>query len=373
MINDRIGALLRSVPLVDGHNDLVWKARCEASYDFDRFDLAGDLSGVQTDLPRLRTGGVGAQFWSVWVPSTLPPVEVVTATFEQIDAARTMINKYSTRLGAAYSADDIERVHASGRVASLLGAEGGHSIANSLGTLRAMYALGVRYLTLTHVYNTDWADSATDETKHGGLTDFGRVVVGEMNRLGMLVDLSHVAESTMNDALDTSTAPVIFSHSGARQRCDHVRNVSDSVLSRLADNGGVMMVAFVPPFLTEAARDWDTEFNTEAKRRGLTWSDAEIWTGMPDWLADHPRPRTTVADVADHVEHVREVAGVRHVGLGGDFDGYPFFPDGLEDVTGYPRLLAELASRGWSDDDLAALAGRNLIRVLRDAESVASD
>jgi membrane dipeptidase len=366
-MTDRIHALLAAHPLVDGHNDLLWELRRQFGYDLDRADLAGGLATTHTDLPRLRAGGVGAQFWSVWVPSDRSPVEAVTDTLEQIDAGRAMIARHADRLGPAGTADEVDAVFASGRVASLLGMEGGHSIGNSLGTLRMMYALGARYMTLTHNDNTAWADSATDAAACGGLTKFGIEVVREMNRLGMLVDLSHVAVSTMDAALDATEAPVIFSHSSARALCDHPRDVPDAVLDRVPGNGGVVMVTFVPYFLTEPAREWQQRLDAEETRPG---SDANA---VAAWRAANPIPVVTVADVADHVEHVRDVAGVAHVGIGGDFDGVQDLPVGLDDVSGYPALLAELADRGWNDAELVGLAGGNVLRVLRDAEAVARD
>jgi membrane dipeptidase len=363
----RIRALLDAHPLVDGHNDLLWELRQQFGYDLDRADLAAGLATTHTDLPRLREGGVGAQFWSVWVPSDRSAVEAVTWTLEQIDAGHAMIARHADRLGAATTADEVDAVFASGRVASLLGMEGGHSIGNSLGTLRMMYALGARYMTLTHNDNTDWADSATDVPASGGLTKFGVEVVREMNRLGMLVDLSHVAPSTMDAALDVTEAPVLFSHSSARALCDHPRDVPDAVLSRVPANGGVVMVTFVPYFLTEPAREWQQRLAAEEDRPGS--DDAAVAA----WREANPMPAVTVADVADHVEHVRAVAGVEHVGLGGDFDGVQDLPSGLHDVSCYPALLAELSGRGWSDDDLVALAGGNALRVLRDAEAVSRD
>ncbi|WP_163511817.1 dipeptidase [Fodinicola acaciae] len=372
MTTSRITDLLSRHPLVDGHNDLLWELRTLANYDLDAVDVAGPVARTQTDIPRLRAGGVGAQFWSVWVPCELPPAQAVTATLEQIDAGHALIERYATDFGLAATADDIEKIFASGRIASLFGAEGGHSIGNSLATLRTLYALGVRYLTLTHEKNTDWADAATDEPAHGGLTAFGVEVVREMNRMGMLVDISHVAPSTMDDALDATEAPLVFSHSSARAVCDHVRNVPDPVLARMPANGGVVMVTFVPPFLTDEAAEWGRRYSAERERRGVDLS-VEGLREMSDWLAGNPRPVVTAKTVADHVEHVREVAGVAHVGIGGDYDGYPLFPDDMPDVAGYPALFAELADRGWSDGDLVALAGGNLIRTLRDAEAVARD
>ena len=354
-------------PVFDGHNDLAWALRKRTGYDLSVLDIGLDqrASGLHTDLPRLRAGGVGAQFWSVYVPCSLDGDAAVIATLEQIDFVHTMVRRYPDRLAPARSASDVERARETGKVASLLGMEGGHSIASSLGTLRMMYALGARYLTLTHVKNTPWADSATDEPKVGGLNDFGRDVVRECNRLGMLADLSHVAESTMDAALDVSTAPAFFSHSSARTLCDHPRNVSDRILGRVRDTGGVVMVTFVPGFLTEECREWMDVLFTDFV------SDLVDDAAQQAWLAENPRPPCTVADVADHVEHVREVAGVDHVGLGGDFDGVMSTPDGLEGVDCYPALLAELAGRGWSDADLEKLTWHNALRVLRDTEAAA--
>jgi membrane dipeptidase len=371
--------LLQRFPLIDGHNDLPWALRMRALRDGGalRFDLDRPVDGLHTDLPRLAAGRVGAQFWSVYVPSSLAgdPATgngAVTAVLEQIDLARRMIASYPDALELALTADDVDRIFASGRVASLLGAEGGHAIAGSLGVLRMLYALGVRYLTLTHNANVGWADSATDEPQAGGLTDFGRDVVREMQRLGMLVDLSHVSAATMHDALDVAAAPVIFSHSSARALCDYPRNVPDDVLARLAGNGGVCMVTFVPGFVSPACAAWLTGLKAEAARRGLDPRDlGQVFRLESDWARAHPRPQATLSQVADHVEHVRRVAGVAHVGLGGDFDGTTDVTVGLEDVSAYPALFAELLRRGWTEPDCAALAGGNLLRALRAAEAFA--
>jgi len=347
------------MPVFDGHNDLMWAMRNRVRYDFDALDVGRDqtASGLHTDLPRLRAGGVGAQFWSVYVPCELAD-SAVAATLEQIDAVHTFVRRYPADLALARTADEVVAAVESGRIASLLGMEGGHSIASSLGTLRMMSELGVRYMTLTHSRNTPWADSATDTPAVGGLSDFGREVVRECNRLGMLVDLSHVAESTMDAALDVSTAPAFFSHSSARALCDHPRNVPDRILGRVRDSGGVVMVTFVPGFLNAECRVWMEEYIAEEERTG----DATAW------LEANPRPPCTLADAADHVEHVREVAGIEHVGLGGDFDGMQAPPDGLADVASYPNLLAELSRRGWSEADLDQLTWHNALRVLRDTE-----
>jgi membrane dipeptidase len=367
--------LLRRYPLIDGHNDLPWALRKRAQGDVTKvcFDLDAPAEGLHTDLPRLAAGRLGAQFWSVYVPARLAGDGAVAAVLEQIDVARRLIARYPEALGLALTADDVERVFASGRVASLLGAEGGHAIAGSLGVLRMLYALGVRYLTLTHNANTGWADSATDQPQAGGLTEFGRDVVREMQRLGMLVDLSHVAVSAMHHALDVAQAPVIFSHSSARALCDAPRNVPDDVLTRLSANGGVCMVTFVPAFVSQECADWMAGLKAEAARRGLDPKDlSQLFVLKPEWEAEHPVPQATLAQVADHIEHVRDVAGVEHVGLGGDFDGTEDVTAGLEDVSTYPALFAELLRRGWTEPDCAALAGGNLLRALRAAEAYAS-
>ncbi len=369
--------LLNRHPLVDGHNDLPWAIRDEFGGDPVRARLAEPVPQTQTDLPRLAAGGVGAQFWSVYVPATLAGANnghsAVTAVLEQIDTAHRMIEAYPDRLELALTAADVERIFAAGKVASLLGAEGGHSINSSLGVLRSLYALGVRYMTLTHNNNVGWADAATDQPEAGGLTDFGREVVAEMQRLGMLVDLSHVASSTMRDALDVARGPVIFSHSSARALCDHPRNVPDDVLARLAGNGGVCMVTFVPFFVSPDCAQWQIGLFAELERRGLDRRDISAWEAVvPEYERAHPMPEATLTQVADHVEHVRSVAGLAHVGLGGDYDGSAGMPTGLADVSCYPALLAELLDRGWTEDECAALAGGNILRVLRDAENLAA-
>lgn len=371
---DEAHALLREFPVVDGHNDLPWALRKQAGYDLDALDIAGDQRAhLHTDLPRLRAGGVGAQYWSVYVPCEEP--DPVAATLEQIDCVRRLLDRYPAELAPALTAADLETARRDGRIASLMGAEGGHSIANSLGTLRGLYALGVRYMTLTHNDNVDWADSATDEPKVGGLSAFGREVVAEMNRLGMLVDLSHVAATTMRDALDATSAPVVFSHSSARAVCDHPRNIPDDVLERLPANGGVAMVTFVPKFVLQAAVDWTAAADENLRAHGLHHLDtsAEAMKVHRAFEERYPRPVATVSTVADHLDHMREVAGIDHLGIGGDYDGTAFTPDGLNDVSGYPNLLAELLDRGWSKADLAKLTWQNAVRVLGAAEDVARD
>ncbi|HUR49847.1 MAG TPA: dipeptidase [Acidimicrobiales bacterium] len=373
---DRARRVLAGYPLVDGHNDLPWAMRYLAGYDLEKMDPGKALEKTHTDLPRLRAGGVGAQFWSVYVPSSLPGDTAVTATLEQIDFVHKLVAWLPEDLQLALTADDVIQAFGSGRIASLLGAEGGQSIACSMGALRSLYALGVRYMTLTHNDNTPWADSATDEPGVGGLNGFGREVVHEMNRLGMLVDLSHVAASTMNDALDVSEAPVIFSHSSCRALTDHPRNVPDYVLRLLSDNGGVCMVTFVPPFVSETCRLWESERRAFIDSKALDPEDPELRTlrraAAEEFAASNPRPNAAISDVVAHIEHAREVAGIAHVGLGGDYDGTDQLPDGLEDVSCYPALIAALLERGWSEQDCTALTGGNLLRALREAESVAS-
>ncbi|MFI2379648.1 dipeptidase [Streptomyces sp. NPDC018964] len=369
---DRARELLREFPVVDGHNDLPWALREQVRYDLGARDIADDQSAhLHTDLPRLRAGGVGAQFWSVYVRADQP--DPVPATLEQIDCVRQLLDRHPRELAPALTAADMEAARSQGRIASLMGAEGGHSIADSLGTLRGLYGLGVRYLTLTHNFNVAWADSATDEPAVGGLSAFGREVVREMNRLGMLVDLSHVAATTMRDALDATSAPVIFSHSSARAVCDHPRNIPDDVLERLPANGGVAMVTFVPKFVLQAAVDWTAAADENMRAHGFHHLDTTA-EGMKVHRAfeeSHPRPVATVSTVADHLDHMREVAGVDHLGIGGDYDGTAFTPDGLNDVSGYPNLIAELLDRGWSKADLAKLTWKNAVRVLGAAEDVA--
>lgn len=367
-------AMLSRFPLIDGHNDLPWEIRELYGKDPEAAGLTRRLPDTHTDVPRLVEGGIGGQFWSVYVPATLAKDEAVTAVLEQIDIVHRMIAAYPDRFRLARTADDVGAAFASGRIASLLGAEGGHSIGGSLGVLRALYHLGVRYMTLTHNQNVGWADSATDDPDVGGLSDFGREVVREMQRLGMLADLSHVAPSTMNDALDVARAPVIFSHSSAKAIADNPRNVPDDVLARLAGNGGVCMVTFVPSFVSQACTDWLNGLRAEASRRGVDPKNIHDLFAVvrPEYEKTHPEPAATLAQVADHIEHVRETAGLEHVGIGGDYDGTPTMPVGLADVSRYPALFAELVRRGWSESDCAALAGGNVLRVLRAAEDFAA-
>ena len=370
---ERARRILRSVPLIDGHNDLPWEIRNAkaAPMDVAAYDLRSRTPG-HTDLERLAAGQVGAQFWSIYVPGEVKDSGYARIQLEQFDIARRIVARYPDRLTLALTAADIEREFKRGKIASLLGMEGGHVIENSLGALRAYYDLGARYLTLTHNVTLDWADAAADSARHGGLTDFGREVVREMNRLGMLVDLSHVSPGTMSDVLDVAEAPVIFSHSSARALTEHVRNVPDSILQRLPKNGGVVMVTFVPAFVSNEVARWEQRAGEEQTRIAAEVTDtAEVRRRMDAWTAANLRPDATLAQVADHIDHVRRVAGVDHVGIGSDFDGVTYLPVGLEDVSAFPRLFAELIRRGWSDDDLRKLAGRNALRALRAAERTA--
>ncbi len=366
-------SVLAAYPVVDGHNDFPFAVRKHAGYDLSSYDVGERQSQTSTDLVRLAEGGVGGQFWSLFVPAGWAGERAVAATLEQIDFVHRLVATYPSRLSLARCAADVEKAYADGTIASLLGAEGGHSIASSLGVLRVLHMLGVRYMTLTHNENVAWADSATDVPRLGGLSAFGRDVVREMNSLGMLVDLSHVAPGTMHDSLEATSAPLIFSHSSARGLVDHVRNVPDEVLTALATNGGVCMIAFVPAFVSDECRLWDEEVLDDMAGRGEDHRDWSLHMAATErYAAGHPPPAATVAQVADHVEHVREVAGVEHVGIGGDFDGTAVMPHGLEDVSCYPALIAELIERGWSESDIAALTRRNIIRVMADAESVAA-
>jgi membrane dipeptidase len=359
--------LLRSTPLVDGHNDLPWLIREETGGDVAAFQLDRE-NDFDTDIPRLREGMVGAQFWSVWIPGETPANATNAMQREQIETARQIIDLHPETFELALTADDIERIFAAGKIASLFGMEGGYAINNSLDELRGFFELGVRYMTLTHNVSLDWADAALGEPRHGGLTEFGRAVVREMNRIGMMVDIAHTSPATMHQTLDIAQAPVIWSHAASRALVDHPRNVPDDVLQRLPKNGGVLMVTFIPSFLSKEV--WEME-------EGLWATDAAIDSVRQyreTWLAydaEHGAVRASVEDVADHIEHVRDVAGVDHVGIGSDYWGMPDMPVGLEDVSGFPRLFAVLIQRGWSDEDLRKLAGENLLRALRSTEAVA--
>lgn len=384
----RVERVLAQTPLIDGHNDLPWEIRERFKGDLSKIDLGAstahlpvppDGAALMTDIPRLRAGHVGAQFWSVWVDPKIQGAAVVQTTLEQIDLVKGMCARYPADLGMAYGAADIVRLHKAHRIACLIGVEGGHQINDSLAVLRAYYDAGARYMTLTHSSNTAWADSATDAPAHHGLAPFGEAVVREMNRLGMLVDLSHVSEETMRAALKVTQAPVVFSHSSARALDDHPRNVSDEVLRLVAANGGVVMINFLPDYVSDARRRWAADRAAEEARNNSP-PFGGLYIGQPErakaalaaWDQAHPQPLVSLSQVADHVVHVRDLAGVDHVGLGSDFDGITESPVGLEGVDKFPALLEELAHRGWSDADLAKVAGANVLRVLGQAEAVSA-
>ena len=364
--------LQKQIPLIDGHNDIAFQFMLQASRTLSRIDISQHQPGLHTDIPRLREGGVGGQFWSAYVPPSDQGERDVQGAMWQIDLIHNMINRYPDAFKTALTADDVEDAHDGGRIGSLIGVEGGHMINNSLATLRIFYELGARYMTLAHFQNTPWADSATDTPRANGLTKFGQEVVREMNRLGMLVDLSHVSTATMNDAIAVAEAPVIFSHSSARALTDVPRNVPDDVLKRLPENGGVVMVAFVPFFISKEAGNRFVAPPMPGGREG----EKDLAESLKRWLEENPPPQTTMADVADHIDHIRNVAGIDHVGLGSDFDGMPSLeavPQGLEDVSKYPVLTGELVRRGYSDEDALKVMGGNVLRVMRGAEAVASD
>jgi membrane dipeptidase len=373
---DRAVALLEAAQLADGHNDLPWALRHRDGPDPVAAVAGTDLTIPQpelhTDIPRLRRGGVGLQFWSVYVPCQYEGHSAVTAVLEQIEVVYQLAARYPADLALASTADEAEAAFRAGKIASMIGAEGGHCIADSLGVLRALRRLGVRYMTLTHNLNTSWADSATDKPAHGGLTDFGRDVVREMNRIGMLVDLSHVAPSTMRDALAVASAPVVFSHSSCLAVNDHPRNVPDDVLADLPRNGGVCMITFVPRFVSPALAEWDLGVQAAMEAAGLDHRDLEVRSKFVGAWDGPAEPTATLDDVVAHVEHAREVAGIDHIGLGGDYDGVTNLPAGLEDVSTYPVLFGALLERGWSEEDCAKLAGTNVLRVLRAADDVAT-
>jgi membrane dipeptidase len=373
----RIEKILRSTPLIDGHNDWPEQLREQFGEKWWTVDLKADSrtfkKPLDTDIPRLRKGKVGGQFWSVWIPPELKGPAAVQATLEQIDIVHGIIRRYPDVFELASTAADIRRIHKAGRIASLIGVEGGNQINNSLPMLRQYYALGARYMTITHVLNTDWADSSNQVPKHNGLTAFGKTVIMEMNRLGMLVDISHVSATTMKAALALTKAPVIFSHSSALSLSDHPRNVPDDVLKMLPANGGVVMVNFYPVYVTQARYEWEAARVAEVARLALIAmaQPERAQKGLSAWLAAHPEPKVTIAQVADQVDYVAKVAGHDHVGFGADYDGIDVKPQGLDGVDGYPALLAELMRRGWSDANIAKLAGGNVLRVLAAAETVA--
>lgn len=372
---ERALALLEAAPLIDGHNDLAIALRTRVGLNVSSVDLRQPVEGLDTDIPRLRAGRVGGQFWSVWVPADLPEEQALPMALEQLDIVDRFPDAYPDTFQRATTADEVDRAFAAGRIASLIGLEGGSMIASSLPVLRTFHARGVRYMTLTHWRTTPWADAATDEPRHDGLTRFGLEVIGEMNRLGMLVDLSHVAPSTMAAALDVAEAPVVFSHSGARAVNDHPRNVPDDILRRVPGNGGVVMAVFLGGFVSDEVRRhmapaFELEKAFERDNPGATSEDARA--ARHAWLADHPPPFATIGQVADHIDHLCKIAGVEHVGIGSDFDGGEHLPSGLEDVSRFPWLIAELLRRGYDEDDVRAIAGGNILRVMRGAEDVAA-
>ncbi|MGN6269161.1 MAG: dipeptidase [Sphingomonas sp.] len=378
----RVAKVLAQVPLIDGHNDwpeILREREGDKRWTMDLTRLPGP-DPYNTDIARLHQGHVGGQFWSVWVSPDLPGPEEVKETLEQIDLVKNFVRRYPKDFALARTAADVRRIHAAGKIASLIGVEGGNQIDESLSVLRAYHALGAGYLTLTHSRTISWADSATDNPRHDGLTPFGEKVVRELNRLGMLVDLSHVSAATMRDALRVSKAPVIFSHSGARALDDHPRDVPDDVLKLVAQNGGVVMVTFAAPYVSDAYRRWAADRLAEQTRLNSPPFDG-LYIGQPDkakaamdaWLKANPAPKVTIGEVADHIEHIVKVAGIDHVGIGSDFDGVDqMLPQGLADVSAYPALLAELMRRGWSDANIAKLAGNNVLRVMAEAEKVAA-
>src|SRR5450759_5107764 len=369
----RARALHKEAILIDGHNDYPWALReHDPARDLDKLDIRNPQPSIMTDIPRLKDGGVGGQFWSVYVPVELQGQKAVTATLEQIDIVHRMVRKYPETFELALTADDVERIHAQEKIASMIGLEGGHSIDNSLAHLRMFSRLGARYMTITHSSNTPWADSATDTPKFGGLSPFGEKVIKEMNWLGMLVDLSHVSPDTMEDAIRVSQAPVIFSHSDARALNDHPRNVPDNILQLLPKNGGVIMVTFVPGFASPKVNTWNKLQTAEQDRLNAAFPNdaAAAKAGVDTWTAANPAPRATISDVADHVDHIRKIAGIDHIGIGGDFDGITQTVQDLDNVSTYPRLTAELLRRGYSDADIKKILGQNILRVMRAAEKV---
>ena len=376
----RLRKILKATPLIDGHNDwgetLLDRAGDKRwTIDLNRLDP----EAYDTDIERLRLGMVGGQFWSVYVSAQHPQLEQVKETLEQIDLVKSIVARYPKDFILARTAADVRAAHKSGKIASMMGVEGGGQIDESFSVLRAYHALGAGYLTLTHSKTISWADSATDNPQHGGLTPFGREVVRELNRLGMLVDLSHVNEQTMLAAIAASKAPVIFSHSSARALCDHPRNVSDAVLAKVASNGGIVMVNFAPNYISEPRRVWGVELGAQKSLYNQPPLNG-LYIGQPErakaaldqWLKDHPEPQVNIQMVADHIDHIAKVAGYDHVGLGGDYDGLPALPVGMEGVESYPPLLLELMKRGWTDENIAKLAGGNILRVMAQAEKVAA-
>jgi membrane dipeptidase len=374
VMTDAARRIHRRALVIDGHNDLPWELRKQGSLSFDRLDIGQPQPNLQTDIPRLRQGGVGAQFWSVYVPaSTARAGTALTMTLEQIEMVQAMIDHYGETFELARTAADIRRIHQAGKIASLIGVEGGHSIENSLSVLGQLYRLGARYMTLTHSDTLDWADSATDEAKHGGLSPFGAQVVREMNRLGMLVDLSHVSPATMKGALQITRAPVIYSHSSARAIADHPRNVPDDVLRLVAQNGGLVMVNFYSGFIVPASARRDLQHTAYRKQLESELAGVQqVAAGLRKWKNEHPAERGTIHDVLDHIDHIVRVAGIDHVGLGSDYDGVSTLPSQLEDVSCYPLLTQGLLDRGYSEPQILKILGENLIRVFKQAEQVAA-
>ena len=374
---ERAKKLLRDSPVIDGHNDYPMAVREKAEGDLNKLDIRASQPTIMTDIPRLVAGGVGAQFWSVYVPPPAPgqdPATAVTATLDQIDIVYRMVERYPKTFAIALTADDVERIRKQDKIASLIGMEGGHSINSSLGVLRRMYQLGARYMTLTHSLNTPWADSATDTPRSNGLSKFGEDVVREMNRLGMMVDLSHTSPATMAAALRVTAAPVIFSHSSARALTDVPRNVPDEILRQVKTNDGIVMVTFVPGFVSQEVADYNKK-ETDQRARLLTAlnnNESAVNAAMVDWRRLNPSPRASLLQVADHVDHIKKIAGIDHVGFGGDFDGITSVVVGLEDVSCYPQLVAELLRRGYSDDDIRKITNRNILRVMREVEGTAA-
>ncbi|MDE0759035.1 MAG: dipeptidase [Pseudomonadales bacterium] len=376
-LSQRVTRVLKTTPLIDGHNDIPWQYRVRAKNHLNQLDLAADLSKLEkpthTDIPRLRQGLVGGLFWSVYVPvgEYGGDAQDVQTVMEQIDLVKRMVDRYSADFEMAYDASQVREIHSRGKIASLIGMEGGHSIHNSLATLRMLYDLGARYMTLTHSKGLLWADSATDEARHDGLTAFGEQVVLEMNRIGMLVDLSHVSAASMRDALRVSRAPVIFSHSSAYTVTQHARNVPDDVLQTVARRDGIVMVNYLTSYVSEPMRLHRIKYEQHRDSISSQSDPEQLETAMKIWQQQHPAPVVTLADVADHIDHIRQIAGIDHIGLGADYDGMPPGPVGLEDVSTYPALLRELLARGYSDEDIAKIAGDNILRVLSQAETVA--
>jgi len=370
----RAEALHKKMVVIDGHNDLPWQYRKKVMRALSKMDISQSQPELRTDIPRLREGGVGGQFWSVYVSLDMKKEDYLRATLEQIDLVHTMIRRYPETFQLALTANQLQQGMSAGKISSIIALEGGHSIDNSLAVLRMLYQMGARSMTLTHNLSISWADSATDSTQANGLTRFGKEVVREMNRMGMIVDLSHVSHKTMHDALDVTESPVIFSHSSARALIDHVRNVSDDVLKRLPQNGGVVMVTFVPKFVSSAA--YTHSLKREAESERLKKVDGTTGISLEDelikWDAKNPEPIAILADVADHIDHIRNVAGIEHIGIGSDFEGTPTFPQGLEDVSKFPQLTAELMARGYRGEDVEKILGGNILRVIRDVEKVSN-